>query len=117
MEIQVNPDFIDKQLVLSDGCTKIMMTPPISGDYWLLRVPLSANQAIVAFPKFMTIGIGFQQEEDWNTNLPYMIPAEQIFDHINHNKSDDTIHDADCIAAIRLIQEAIQEAVNHVLPK
>lgn len=107
MQIEINPSFTDKQPVLSDGKTTLLLTPPINGDYWLLRVPLSANQAIVAFPKFMTIGVGFQQEENWNTNLPYSQPAERIFEHISHNKADDAITDAECVAAIQLIQEAI----------
>lgn len=111
MQVEINPKFTDKQLALSDGNTTMVLTPPIGGDYWLLRVPLSDTQAIVAFPKFFTIGVGFQREEDWNTNLPYTVTAEEIFNHISHNKSDDSITDADCITAIRLIQEAIAQIV------
>lgn len=89
----------------------VLMTPAIDDTYWLWRVRLSEKQAVVAFPKFLTIGIGFQVEEDWNTNLPYMIDAEAIFEHIKDNKGDTTISDEDCIAAIRLLQETIKEAV------
>ena len=84
------------------------MTPPIGEEYWLYRVPLSEKQAIIAFPKFGTIGIGFQkEEEDWNTNLPYSCTAEEIFNHISPNKGSEAISDEDCILAIRLIQSAI----------
>lgn len=112
MQIEMNPAFTDKQPVFSDGKTTFLLTPPINGDYWMLRVPLSEKQAIVAFPKFGTIGIGFQREEDWNTNLPYTCAAEEIFDHISHNKADDAILNTDCVAAIRLIQEAISLIVS-----
>ena len=84
----------------------IMLTPAVDEDYWQYRVRLSGTQAILGFPKFMTIGIGFAQEEDWNTNLPYTCEAEQIYDHIAHNKGDDAIAREDCLAAIRLVQEA-----------
>ena len=88
----------------------VMFTPPIDENYWLWRVRLSDTQAIVGFPKFMTIGIGFQREEDWNTNLPYTCPAGEIFDHISHNKGDDAIPDSACIAAIELVQQAARQS-------
>ncbi len=83
-----------------------MVTPPIDEDYWAYRVRLSDDQAIVGFPKFMTIGIGFAVEDDWNTNLPYTCDTEKIFQHIKHNKGDDEIADDDVRAAIALVQEA-----------
>ncbi len=82
-----------------------MITPPINEDYWQYRVRLSDTQAIVGFPKFGTIGIGFAQEEDWNTNFPYTAGADETYEHIAHNKGDDSITREDCIAAIRMIQE------------
>lgn len=86
----------------------VMLTPGINEDYWAWRVKVSERQAIVAFPKFTTVGIGFQIEsEDWNTNLPYTVPAEQIYEHIAVNKGDDTITRETCIEAIRMIQEAV----------
>jgi len=88
----------------------VMITPLIDEDYWEYRVRLSETQAIVGFPKFGTIGIGFAQEEDWNTNLPYTCDAEMIYDHIAHNKADEAITREDCIAAIRLVQEAATAA-------
>lgn len=85
-----------------------MITPGIDEDYWAYRVRLSDTQAVVGFPKFSTIGIGFAQEEDWNTNLPYTCSAEEIYEHIDHNKGDGSITREDCVAAIRLIQDAIK---------
>lgn len=84
----------------------VLMTPPITADYWTFRVRLTARQAIVGFPKFSTIGIGFALEEDWNTNLPYTRGAEEIFKHIAHNKGDEAITREDCLDAIRMIQDA-----------
>lgn len=88
-----------------DG-TSVVVTPAIDEDYWAYRVRLSETQAIVGFPKFGTIGIGFAVEDDWNTNLPYRCTAEEILAHIGHNKGDEAISDEDCLVAIRLIQEA-----------
>ena len=99
----------DESPVFSDASGKALgvMTPPIDEDYWAYRVKLSDTQAIVGFPKFGTIGIGFAVEEyDWNTNLPYGIDTEEIFQHIRENKGDDTIPDDDVREAIRLVQEA-----------
>ncbi|MES2211495.1 MAG: hypothetical protein V4515_15125 [Chloroflexota bacterium] len=87
-----------------------MLTPLIDEDYWLYRVRLSETQAIVGFPKFNTVGIGFAQEEDWNTNLPYTCKTEEIYEHIKHNKADDTIAREDCLDAIALVQEAARSA-------
>lgn len=78
-------------------------------DYWTYRVRLSEGQAIVGFRKFMTIGIGFALEDDWNTNLPYNCETEEIFQHIKRNKGDDSISDDDCREAIRMIQEAVRK--------
>jgi hypothetical protein len=50
-----------------------------------------------------------EQEEDWNTNLPYTCDAEEIYSHIEHNKQDDTISKEDCIKAIKMLQEVIAE--------
>jgi hypothetical protein len=87
----------------------VMVTPPIGEDYWLYRIRLSEAQAIVAFPKFGTIGIGFQVEEDWNTNLPWTCDAREIYDHISHNKGDDSITPEAVIKAIEAIQDALHQ--------
>lgn len=78
----------------------------VDEDYRTYRVRLGDKQAIVGFPKYHTVGIGFAVEDDWNTNLPYTCDAERIYEHIECNKGDDSISDEDCIAAIRLIQDA-----------
>lgn len=98
----------DETAVLTaPGGGSILMTPPIGEDYWAYRVRLSDTQAVVGFPKFATIGIGFAVEGDWNTNLPYTCENEKILSHIGHNKGDDAISDDDVLAAIRLIQVAV----------
>lgn len=75
-------------------------------DYWIFKVELSKDQAIIAFPKFTTLGVGFLKETDWNTNLPYTCDAEMILNHIRVNKGSKFISDADCIKAIEMIREA-----------
>jgi hypothetical protein len=87
----------------------ISMTPSIGEDYWAYRVRLTHQQAILGFPKFGTIGIGFAVEDDWNTNLPYTCDTDQIFEHIKHNKGIGLIADDDVRAAIALVQEAARE--------
>ena len=82
----------------------MMLTPAIGEDYWTYRVMLGERQAVVGFPKFGTVGVGFAVEDDWNTNFPYTCDTEEIFDHIAHNKGDDSIADDDVREAIRLIQ-------------
>jgi hypothetical protein len=89
----------------------VAMTPRLGEDYWEYRVRLSDKQAILGFPKFFTIGIGFAvEEEDWNTNLPYTSDAVEIYEHIEENKGDDSITREDCVAAIRMIQDAARAA-------
>jgi len=82
-------------------------TPPVGEDYyWVFRVKLSPKQAIIAFPKFNTFGVGFQKETEmgWNTNSPYYLDAEKIYNHIKENNRN--IKKSDCIEAIRMIQAA-----------
>lgn len=99
----------DRTKVLGNEHGSVMLTPAIDEDYWEYRVKVSDEQAVVGFPKFNTIGIGFAVEEDWNTNLPYQSDTEQIFQHIARNKGDDSIPDDDVREAIRMIQEAARE--------
>ena len=105
MNLEINSNCKDAEPLEINNKT-IMTTPLINEDYWVFRVAVSENQAIVGFEKFFTIGIGFQHEEDWNTNLPYQSSAQKIFDHISHNKGDDSIPNKTCLEAIRLIQDA-----------
>jgi len=85
----------------------VMLTPALGEGYWSYRVIVGEHQAVVGFPKFSTIGIGFAVEEDWNTNLPFTCDTEAIWKHIAHNKGDEGIPDEWCIEAIRLVQEAV----------
>jgi hypothetical protein len=90
-----------------------MFSPMVDENYWAYRVRLTDTQAVVGFPKFFTIGIGFAREEDWNTNLPYTSDAEDIAAHIWHNHGDsipDTPEWKQTVtAAIAIIQNAIYE--------
>ena len=85
------------------GASRIMVCPPVGEDFWLARVPVAPDQALVCFPKFTTVGIGFQREKDWNTNLPYTSKAADIYDHIKHNRSCPATR-AECIEAIEALQ-------------
>ena len=87
-----------------------MVTPPIEESYWLYRVMVSDTQAVVGFPKFGTIGIGFMVEDDWNTNLPYTSDATRIRKHIWHNRGGESITKDVVDRAIELIQAAATEA-------
>lgn len=93
--------------IVGDGA--VMLTPAVGEDYWSYRVIVGEHQAVVGFPKFGLIGVGFAVEsDDWNTNLPHGTPPEELFKHIECNKGDDAIPDALCIEAIRLIDEAVR---------
>lgn len=95
------------QPIIAGGAIEI--TPPLDEDYWLLRVRLTPTQAIVAFPKFSMLGVGFAREKDWNTNLPWSCGADEIYNHIAHNKGDKRLSRARCVAAIVLVQQFIRE--------
>lgn len=87
---------------------KGMVTPNITEDYWMMRVPVSRKQAVVCFEKFGTIGIGFQVEDaDWNTNDSWIFDAEEIYDHIKVNKGQKHITRQKCVSAIKLLQGCI----------
>ncbi len=105
LTIEVNPVAVKDRAPLQVSGGSILITPPISGSYWLARVRVTQRQSVVCFPKFGTIGVGFQIESDWNTNLPYTCTAEEIFEHIEHNKGRNKATRDECISAIRLLQE------------
>jgi hypothetical protein len=84
----------------------VALTPPVGEDYWTYRVGLSEAQAVIGFPKFGTIGIGFAVEEDWNTNLPYSCSAKEIRKHIWHNRADQSITKEMVEKAVELIRQA-----------
>lgn len=96
----------DETLVIGDGL--VIATPPISEDYWEYRVRLTDHQAVIGFPKFFTVGIGFAVEDaDWNTNLPYLnCTAERITEHIWVNRGSDEITRDMVIEAVQMIREA-----------
>lgn len=110
MKLEVNPIFaeVPPTFVFSNS-VEISVTPPIDDGYWYwwLRVPLTDTQAVIAFPKFLTIGVGLQIEDDWNTNLPYTCSPNKIASHIFHNAGDPTISLEGVVEAIEVIQEAI----------
>jgi hypothetical protein len=87
----------------------IMFTPDISEDYWLMRVKLYKDQSLIAFPKYGSIGIGFAQESDWNTNLPYQVEAERLYKHIRRNKKYRAITKQTCLEGLKLLQEACKQ--------
>lgn len=106
LELQINPKAIKDNSINSEH-SGVMITPPIDEDFWFYKVPVSDKQAVVGFPKFGVIGIGFQHELDWNRNLPSTAPSETIYEHIEPNKDDDSIPRDRCIEAIRMIQDAV----------
>jgi hypothetical protein len=87
---------------------KILLGGVPSNDKFLFVVKLFKDQAIVAFPKYSScIAIGFYQEDDgYDTNLPYQCKAEEIYEHIKCNKKYKEIKKKDCIKAIEKIQTA-----------
>lgn len=87
----------------------VTITPMINEDYWEYRVVLNDNQAVLGFPKFDTIGIGFAIETNWNTNLPFVCSIDDIFNHIRHNKGDRSIPDWRVVEAITMIREAARD--------
>ena len=109
LKLEINSALVkDKTLILNAENRQVLITPPLDENYWLYRVKLSKDQAIIGFPKFNQIGIGFALEEDWNTNLPSRCETEEIFNHIKKNKKYDEIKDEDCIRAIKMIKEAVK---------
>lgn len=107
-------DQADETGAVSAGDATVLFTPPISEDYWEYRVMVADGQAVVGFPKFFTVGIGFAVEDyDWNTNLPYTVEAESIRAHIWSNRGDSIPDNAEMrervLTAIKMIQEAATE--------
>ena len=62
LQVEINANFVKANDSIQLDSTVLMITPPLDEDYWLFRVKLYEDQAIVGFPKFGTIGIGFAQE-------------------------------------------------------
>jgi hypothetical protein len=109
LHLEINDKCIDKGTpVLLGKNTVFHFSPPLNEDYWIFRVMLHKDQAVVGFPKYSGIGIGFAQEEHYNVNLPYRCNAAMVYDHIEENKRYDEITKEQCIQAIHLIQEAAE---------
>jgi hypothetical protein len=105
MNVELNSRFQKASDTIHVGDRVVMVTPPIDENYFVARVHLHKNQYIVCFPKFGTIGCGFAQERDWNTNLPITSEPEVIYNHIAHNKKYKIITKESCIQAITLLRE------------
>jgi len=93
----------------NEGGDLFLISPDTGPDYWLFRVQLVKDQAIVAFPKMGLLGVGFAIEEDWNRNLPIdrrQTDEElaQIWDHIRANKKYPSITKKMGMEALRLIR-------------
>jgi len=96
----------DEELGIIQGAPMII-TPAITPEFWLFRVKVYKNQAILGFPKFGTIGIGFALEKgSWNTNLPYTCTPDELYAHIKENKYYHRITEKQCLEAIKAVQEA-----------
>jgi hypothetical protein len=109
LHLEISDKDIDKGMpVLLSKTAVFIFSPPLNEDYWIFRVMLHKDQAVVGFPKHSGIGIGFAQEEHYNVNLPYRCDAAMIYDHIEENKRYDEITKEQCIQAIRLIQAAAE---------
>ena len=102
--VEYKKGFEPSKDVIKIGRVVVMMTPAINEDYWIMRVKVYRNQAIVAFPKFGLIGVGFAQESDWNTNLPYQTPADHLYRHIEVNKKYKALTKERCLEAIKMLQ-------------
>lgn len=82
-----------------------MPTSSQTDERWTYRVQVSERQAVVGFPKLGRIAIGFA-DETLSCNVPHTCDAELIYELIEHNQNDDTISREDCLAAIRMVQDA-----------
>lgn len=102
---------VNVQMGPNDGGLMIG-SPIVTEDYWLFRVRLVKDQALLAFPKIGLLGVGFAIEEaEWNRNLPLVVDADEdrfevIWDHIKINKKYPSITKAMVFEALGLIEAA-----------
>jgi hypothetical protein len=109
MKLEMNKNIIKifEKHVQEAQNARILLGGTCDEEDILFKVTLYKEQALIAFPKFTTIGIGFVvEEDDWNTNLPYTCDAEAIYNHIKINKKYKEITKQNCIQAIQLLQQA-----------
>ena len=98
----------DKTGVIETMDKIIIYTPPIGDQYWEYRVKLYRDQYLLGFKKFGTIGVGFAEEVDWNTNLPASCGTEMLLNHIWHNHKYRAITKEMVTEAIQLIKDQIK---------
>jgi len=105
LKIEYNSQCVDRTIVEQTPFGHGVISPVVSDDYWLFRVPLFENQALLAFPKCFTMGIGFAQEEvEQNVNLPYECGIETILKYLKRNKKYEDISDAKIREAIKMLK-------------
>jgi hypothetical protein len=104
LHVEVNRDFAEAETAIRAGNSTVMVTPPLDEEYFIARVVMHRDQAIVVFPKFGVIGCGFAKEKDWNTNLPITCDAAEIWRHIKHNRKYRSITDKRGLLAITMLQ-------------
>ena len=110
LKLEVRKNFIKDHMTEVLASRGILITTPTNEDFWLFKVPLSNGQAVVGFPKFRTIGIGFLKEEyDWNCNFPYTTDAKETYEHIKDNRRPAKERKPTIIKAIKMIQEACEK--------
>lgn len=109
--LEVNENCIDKTVkdVLTNDRGEhcgLMICPVVSKEYWLFRVKLCKDQAVLGFPKYGMVGVGMALEGNSNTNLP-LCPigtaeenGKRIARHIKVNKKYESI-------TVQMIEDAI----------
>ena len=107
--LDVNEKYVRESPSVRLGNAVVMVNPPVGVDYWVFKVRLYEDQAMIAFPKFGQMGISFLREERRNINLPAMSSAEDIWEHIKPNKKYMQITKKMGIKAIQMLQGACKE--------
>lgn len=102
MEIIVNPNYRPQQLVINDQPTFIVSDDSASYG-WKYAIHV-ANKKIVAFPKFLTMAIGFEGGE-WD--LPHDCTVEEIWWMIKSDRGRKALK-ADCLQAIQMLKDQIE---------
>lgn len=105
----------EPETALVDPEAPILERRPPNKDQWVYRIKLSAQQAMIGFPRDGTIEIAFENETVLDRSVPYNLFApDLIYDHIQVNKGDDGIWDDTCIQAIQFIVEAAHQDIGQV---
>lgn len=105
--LEINPDCVDKTTHMFSGNNHIMISPAVDEEYWLFRVKLCKDQAVLGFPKCGMVGVGMAKEvhPNSNTNLPIHSNSspekngKHIAQHIKCNKKYKSI-------TIKMIEDA-----------